>query len=182
MANLLSATRGLLSIPFAWLMWRVESAFAVWSVVVLALAIGSDLIDGPLARRAGAGQGTPLGRSLDHGADVCFVLAGLLAASARGAMPILLPLCVALAFAQYTLDSFWLHREGQLRMSRLGRVNGVLYFVPLVVEVAARLPGLDPALAGLLTACVSPIAWLLVASTIVSMLDRLISLERRTSG
>ena len=53
------------------------------------------------------------------------------------------------------------------RPSRLGRYNGILYFVPLGADIAVRLGG--RALRPLLTA----LAWLLVASTLLSMGERL---------
>ena len=81
-------------------------------------------------------------------------------------MPWLLPLLVALAFAQYVVDSYWLHRAGQLRMSALGRWNGILYFVPLGGAILVEL-GLD-----FLRAPTRWVAWALVASTLASIADR----------
>ena len=40
---------------------------------------------------------------------------------------------IVFAFSQYVADSYWLHRAKQLRMSFLGRWNGVLYFAPLLL-------------------------------------------------
>jgi phosphatidylglycerophosphate synthase len=163
MANGLSAARGLLALPFAWLVLQGHPA----AVALFALGVLTDLADGPIARRRGAVS--DLGRLLDHGADFAFVNAGLLAAAWRGAVPLFLPLAVALAFAQYVLDSRFLHREPGLRMSRLGRWNGILYFVPLGGVCLADLgvPGLE--LATRVT------AWALVASTALSIADRLLA-------
>ncbi len=74
---------------------------------------------------------------------------------------------MAAAFAQYAIDSYWLDRAGQLRPSRLGRYNGILYFVPLGGDVLVRLGW------GALRPVVTTIAWLLVASTLLSIADRL---------
>jgi hypothetical protein len=82
-----------------------------------------------------------------------------------------LPALVVVAFAQYAIDSYWLHRRGELRMSALGRWNGVLYFVPLSVDVARRL-GIEVPLLAL-----HVIAWLLIASTVASMADRALALR-----
>src|SRR5215468_4493684 len=127
MANLLSLLRLGLAFPFAWLVARGDGPWL--AATLFCVAIASDLADGPIARARGTASG--IGRALDHFADFAFVDLGLFAAADRGAVPWILPLLVAVAFAQYVIDSYWLHRAGQLRMSALGRWNGVLYFVPL---------------------------------------------------
>lgn len=91
-------------------------------------------------------------------------------------MPWLLPALVALAFAQYVVDSYWLHRAGQLRMSALGRWNGILYFVPLG---GALLVGLG---LGLLAEPTGWIAWALVLTSALSIADRALSLRRPASA
>jgi CDP-diacylglycerol--glycerol-3-phosphate 3-phosphatidyltransferase len=163
MADLLSASRLVLALPFAWLVLRGEALAAA----LFALAVASDLLDGPIARRSGAVSAR--GRLLDHGADFVFVTTGLLAAAWRGALPLLLPLAIVLAFAQYVLDSHFLHRAPGLRMSRIGRWNGVLYFVPLggVCLSDLGVPGLEGA--------TRASAWLLVATTALSIADRLLA-------
>ena len=87
-------------------------------------------------------------------------------------VPWLLPALIALAFAQYAIDSYWLHRERQLRMSALGRWNGVLYFVPLGGAILV-LAGAD-----FLRLLLVTIAWALVGSTLLSIGDRLLALGR----
>jgi phosphatidylglycerophosphate synthase len=161
MADLLSASRLALALPFGWLVLGGHALAAA----LFALAVASDLLDGPLARRRGAVS--PRGRLLDHGADFAFVTAGLVASAWRGAVPLLLPVAIALAFAQYVLDSHFLQREPGLRMSRIGRWNGVLYFVPLggVCLVDLGVPGLETA--------TRATAWLLVATSALSIADRL---------
>ncbi len=179
MANLLSLGRGLLALPFAYCMLQASGA-ATWAAAgILLLAIASDLVDGPVARRAGTASAC--GRSLDHGADVLFVLCGLGPAALRGAVPVGLPVLVLVAFLQYAVDSYWLHREGQLRMSALGRWNGVLYFVPITVDIAIRMPELWAAAVQLLRLSLTPIAWLLMATSLASIGDRLLSLRRPQS-
>ena len=66
------------------------------------------------------------------------------------------------------IDSYWVHRQAKLRGSKLGRYNGILYFVPSIMDILIRmgLRFLDP----LLTILV----WLLVLSTLVSMAQRLL--------
>lgn len=163
MANLLSAARLALALPFAWLVLHGHAAAAA----LFALGIFTDLLDGPIARRRGSAS--DLGRLLDHSADFGFVSAGLWAAACRGAVPLLLPLAITLAFAQYVLDSRFLHRQPGLRMSRLGRWNGILYFVPLggVCLTDLGVPGLE------LATRIS--AWALVATTVLSTADRMLA-------
>ena len=170
MANSLSLLRLVAAFPFALSMADPGGEAAAIGAGLLLLAIASDVLDGLIARRRGTSS--PLGGVLDHTADFAFVTMGLGAVALRGAVPALLPVLIVLAFAQYVVDSFVLHREKQLRMSRLGRSNGILYFVPLVGDVLARLglPGLSLPVRG--------IAWLLVLTTLLSMVDRLLALSR----
>ena len=165
MANALTVVRLLLALPFAVCMAAPDARHAAWAAVILAAAIVTDLADGALARRLGTASAA--GRLLDHTADVLFVTTGLVAGAVRGAFPWILPVLVAAAFAQYAIDSYIVARARELRPSRLGRYNGILYFVPPGGDIAVRLGG--HALRPLLTA----IVWLLVASTLLSMGERL---------
>jgi phosphatidylglycerophosphate synthase len=128
------------------------------------LAVASDLVDGRLARRLGSASA--LGRLLDHGADCVFVASGLLGAASREAVPIWLPLLVALAFVQYVADSMLIEARGELRMSPLGRWNGILYFVPLAGDILVALG------AAFLALAVRALAWGLVFTTLLSMAER----------
>ena len=169
-ANALTATRILLAGPFAYLMTRPEAWSAVLAGLVLVAAIATDLLDGPLARRRGTA--TAASGVFDHAADCLFVTIGLAATAARGAGPWILPPLVALAFAQYVADSYWGHPGRALRTSALGRWNGIVYFVPLAGDVLVRLGW------GALAPVVSGLAWALVASTVLSMGERLWALTR----
>ncbi len=174
MANLLSLSRLLFVVPFALLVARGGAENAVWAAALFALAIATDLADGPLARARGTAS--PLGRALDHGADFLFVCSGLFAAATRGALPWLLPVLVAIAFAQYVIDSYWLHRARELRMSALGRWNGILYFVPLGGAILVEL-GL-----GFVAAPTVWVAWALIATTLASILDRTFAARTKPSA
>jgi phosphatidylglycerophosphate synthase len=170
MANALTAIRLLLIAPFAALMAAPGARAAAWAGLVLAAAIASDLLDGMIARRRGTASSA--GRLFDHTTDVLFVTSGLAAGALRGAFPWILPVLVAAAFAQYAIDSYWLDRARQLRPSRLGRYNGILYFVPLGGDILVRLG------VGALRPLVTAIAWFLVASTLLSMGERLVAAIR----
>jgi cardiolipin synthase len=170
MAIALTAARLLLAAPFALLVLRGDPRSAMLAALVLAAAVATDVLDGMAARRFGTG--TALSDLFDHATDCLFVTSGLAAVAARGAIPWILPLLVAAAFVQYVADSYWLHRAGGLRMSSLGRWNGVLYFAPLAghVVVGAGLVALAPA--------VTALAWALVVSTVLSMGERLWAVRR----
>jgi len=134
-------------------------------------AVATDFADGSLARRRG--EASSLGGLLDHATDAFFCSVGLGALAWVGVVPVALPLLVALAFTQYTLDSRSLAGE-PLRASYLGRWNGIFYFVMIGIPVCRDALGLAWPGAGLVTA----IGWALVVSTVVSMGDRAWALLR----
>jgi phosphatidylglycerophosphate synthase len=135
-------------------------------------AVGTDLGDGWLARRYR--EETPFGGFADHAADAVFVVTGTAALARSSVLPAALPWLIAAAFIQYALDSRTLAASG-LFPSRLGRWNGIAYYaitaVPIVRDaLALAWPG--PAL-------VNALGWALIATTLVSMLDRLRLLAAR---
>ncbi|MCX2981947.1 CDP-alcohol phosphatidyltransferase family protein [Halieaceae bacterium IMCC14734] len=138
-----------------------------WGIasVLVALAIISDLIDGPVARARG--EASAAGGLLDHGSDAIYVSCCLLAVAWGGYIPLLLPILVVASFSQYVMDSKALSGQ-QLRSSSLGRWNGIAYFALLpclLLPPAVFATFLPPAL-------LSTVAWVLITSTLVSMLDR----------
>jgi phosphatidylglycerophosphate synthase len=145
---------------------------APWPAALLFwLAVATDLLDGRVARRFG--ESSALGGLLDHLTDAAFVSLGLAALVPRGEAPVLLPALVALAFLQYALDSRVVSGQ-RLRTSRLGRWNGIAYFVPIgtvVVRDALSLAWPPPGL-------VLALGWGLIASTLLSMADRALALIR----
>jgi phosphatidylglycerophosphate synthase len=170
MANALTAARIALTLPFVFLMTRHGAPSAMLAALVLAAAIVTDVLDGLIARRRGTA--TARGRVFDHAADCLFVTGGLAAGAVRGAFPWILPVLVAAAFVQYVVDSYVAHRERALRTSALGRWNGILYFAPLAGDVLVR--------AGfhVIHPAVTALAWMLVASTVISMGQRLWTVMR----
>jgi CDP-diacylglycerol--glycerol-3-phosphate 3-phosphatidyltransferase len=165
MANALTAVRLLLVLPFAFYMAKGDRRSAVLALVIWLVALITDFLDGPIARRIGTV--TAWSGTFDHASDFLFVTSGLFAGASRGAFPWILPSLITAAFLQYVIDSYWIHRHTKLRGSKLGRYNGILYFVPSVMDILVRLGVrfLEP----LLTILV----WLLVLSTLVSMGQRL---------
>ena len=83
----------------------------------------------------------------------------------------LLPALIPVAFGQYVVDSHVWKRQRYLRANFLGRWNGILYFVPLVLIAASRMP-FPAGFASLLRLAAAALGYLLVASTAASMIDR----------
>jgi len=165
MANDLTTLRLLLVVPFAFFMARGDARSAIWALIAWVVALATDFLDGPIARRRGTRSAK--GGTFDHASDFLFVTSGMFAGASRGAFPWILPTLVTAAFVQYVVDSYWIHRQQGLRGSKLGRYNGMLYFVPPGLDLLIRL-GLV-----VLKPLLSILVWLLVASTIVSMGQRM---------
>ena len=165
MANALTAVRLFLVLPFAFFMAKGDRRSAIFALVAWALALVTDFLDGPVARRRGTV--TAFSGTFDHTTDFLFVTSGLYAGALRGAFPWILPILITLAFAQYVIDSSWVHRHAKLRGSKLGRYNGILYFVPSILDILIRM-GLR-----FLLPLLSILVWLLVLTTLLSMGQRL---------
>ena len=165
-ANFLTALRLLLVVPFTFFMARGDLRSAVLALVTWAVALATDFLDGPVARREGTV--TALSGAFDHTSDFLFVACGMFAGALRGVFPWILPVLVTLAFAQYVIDSYWFHRQIKFRGSQLGRYNGILYFVPPCMDILIRLG------ARFLQPLLTILVWMLVLSTLVSMGQRLL--------
>ena len=169
MANALTAVRVALALPVAVALARPELLPPAVVALLIGLAIASDYLDGPVARRTGTASAT--GMLFDHSTDCLFVTCGLAGAAVAGAITPILPALIPFAFGQYVADSYVWHRRRQLRASFLGRWNGILYFVPIVLIAAARLP-FPAGFAAFLRLAASLLGYLLAASTIMSIIDR----------
>ena len=147
------------------------------AVVLFALAVATDLADGWVARRFG--ESSPRGELIDHAVDAIFVTTGAAALAAAGVLPAVLPVLIACAFLQYAVDSRLTGARG-LRASALGRWNGIGYYAIVGTPVVRDALGLAWPGAGL----VMGLGWALVASTLLSMGDRLrrLVLARRAPG
>jgi phosphatidylglycerophosphate synthase len=162
-ANLLTAIRTISIFPCAWAI--VTGAWTI-AAGLFTLAVLTDLLDGPLARHFNHASG--LGGLLDHATDAAFVTVTLAALAWVDYGNWLLPPLIAGAFAQYVLDSRVLAGQ-QLRTSWLGKHNGILYFVLAGVPIIRNALALSwPA-----DIWITLFSWLLVATTLVSILDRL---------
>ncbi|MGE0483215.1 MAG: CDP-alcohol phosphatidyltransferase family protein [Gammaproteobacteria bacterium] len=158
-AHLLSLSRMLAAPPAAWALW----ADVAWlSCTLYAWAVLSDVCDGRLARRRG--EASELGTLLDHGADCLFVTLLIATAAARGLLPLALPVLIVFAFARYA----WAARlgAGTFRGSRLGRANGIGYFV--IAGAALVVSHFDPA--PWATTVLAAGGWLVLLSTVVLLM------------
>ncbi len=166
-ANLLTGLRLILAPVCAYLIVEARDFEAV---IVFAIAIATDFTDGPLARKRG--ETSPFGALLDHGTDATFVVLGNAALACREFVPVYLAPLIAVAFVQYTLDSKALAGR-PLRASRLGRWNGIFYFVVLGTPIVRNMLGWSW----------PPDAWIflmgaaLAMSTLLSIADRLWALR-----
>ena len=168
-ANGLTALR-LAGAPFA--AWTAAAERWDLALALFAFAIASDALDGPLARRFG--QPSAWGGLFDHGADCVFVTCALGGLAASGWLPWLPVALIPAAFAQYALDSRALAGR-PLRTSALGRINGLCYFALAGAVIGPQALGLGwPPLP-----LIETFAWVLAASTAISMSERLIHLLRR---
>ena len=172
MAHLLTGLRLLLAVPTTLAFARAE----LWSpgllLACVVIAIATDFCDGIIARRTKTAS--PGGRLFDHATDFLFVTSGLAGAAVSGDVTFALPVLIVVAFSLYALDTYYLHREKRLRMSVLGRWNGIAYFVPLVLVSASRLGSLE-GLAGVLDASILVVSYGLVLSTVASIIDRAVA-------
>ena len=166
-ANLVTGLR-LTLIPATYL----AISFADWGLAaaLFTIVVASDVVDGKLARRFD--QASPLGGLLDHATDATFVATCTLAIAASGQINSWLAPLIIITFVQYTLDSKAL--QGQtLRASKIGRLNGIAYFVLVGTVIGHKVLGFY-----FLAPIIQGFAWVLVASSLVSILDRLDALRR----
>ena len=163
LANGLSASRFLLAALLA--IALVNGAW--WSAAVLfVVACVTDVLDGRIARQRAVTSS--FGGKLDHSADAFFVVCGIASLSYVGLIPVLLAPLIVLAFAQYYWDARKTH-EGKLRPSRLGKWNGIAYFVIVGIAIGHVVTA---ELFFFLDEANYWFGWVLVFSTLVSIVQR----------
>ena len=143
----------------------------LFCAVALFICLITDIFDGKMARRAGSAS--KFGGLFDHGTDAFFVTCALGVLAAQQHLTPILPILIPIAFTQYLLDS---HKNETQRLKAifLGRANGISYSIPICLVVGAGLfDWLWPYMAAKI------LAWVLVATTILSMLDRLIRFKEK---
>lgn len=175
MPNLLTGLRLLLAVPAALAFARPEFMSPLSLLTLMGVAIATDFGDGMVARRTGSAS--PRGQLFDHTTDFLFVTSGLAGAAIAGQIVATLPILIVVAFAQYVLDSYFLHRQKRLRMSFIGRWNGIFYFVLLVLIAVSRLDFVA-GVAGLSFTLIALLSYLLILSTVASIVDRVLAPRR----
>ena len=113
-AHLLTAFRFALALPLAAAFAHPELLDRGPLAVYLAVALATDYFDGVIARRYGTASAG--GQLFDHATDCFFVTTCLTGAAFGGHVPLLLPVLIAVAFLQYAVDSYWIHRQARLRI------------------------------------------------------------------
>ena len=147
-------------------------SFNDWGLaaILFTIVVISDVVDGRLARQFN--QATPLGGLLDHATDATFAAICTATIASSGQINVWLAPLIAITFIQYTLDSKAL--QGQtLRASKIGRLNGIAYFVLVGTVIGHHVLGFY-----FLELPIQVFAWILVASSLVSIVDRLDGLRR----
>ena len=168
LANFLTAVRLLLAIPVCVGILNEEWLFCA---VALFICLITDIFDGKMARQAGSAS--KIGGLFDHGTDAFFVTCALGVIATEEYLTPVLPILIPIAFTQYLLDSGKNESQG-LRASFLGKTNGIAYSIPICFVVGAGLfDWLWPYMAAKI------LAWVLVATTILSMLDRLLRFTKK---
>jgi phosphatidylglycerophosphate synthase len=121
---------------FAWVVARNAAAGSVLPFAICVVAVASDFADGRLARAGG--RTSEARRIFDHGADILFLLPGLIVLAHAGRVPRLLPWAAGIAFALYAADGV---RRGDghridLAPSRSGAAAGVANYVVVLLATA----------------------------------------------
>jgi len=169
MANTLTGIRLLLVVPVAWALAFPNFMSAPLLLVLITVGILTDYFDGIVARATN--MASAKGQLFDHWTDCCFVAAGLTGVANIGLVSPILPLLIAIAFSQYVLDSYFLFKQKQLRMSFLGRWNGIFYFLPLIMISVSRLESVAEIQENI-ESIVALVNYLLIVSTVASIIDR----------
>lgn len=173
-ANVVSVAR-LAATPFS--LAAVLDANWRLAGMIFAGAVASDFLDGIIARRRNTVSN--LGGVLDHTADAVFVavtlwgIAYLEVGTGTDVVPGILPWFIVLAFLQYLFDSKALS-GAPLRASRLGRINGIAYYVVAGTVIGRNALGFD----WLPDEAIYWAALAVVVSTLISMFDRLRALAK----
>jgi phosphatidylglycerophosphate synthase len=136
-ADLCTLLRVLLAPLFAWILATAQPP-SVAPLLVCLTAIASDFVDGRLARAGGSTR--PLGRLFDHGADILFLLPGLVVLAGVDRLPTALPWAAGVAFALYCGDGW--RRGGSLRAidlapSQSGKAAGIANYAVAVAAAGA---------------------------------------------
>ena len=134
-ANALTILRIVLTPIFALCVWRTAPNGAGWPAGGLYILIaGSDFLDGRVARYWGTVSAR--GRSLDHAADIFFIVSSLATYTWLGVTPWWIPAVITLSFAVYVGHSVCRSNRPTLIRSRVGHIAGILNYTLVGILVA----------------------------------------------
>jgi phosphatidylglycerophosphate synthase len=167
-ANLLTAIRAVILVPTC---YAILNQAWIIATLLFTTAVVTDIFDGKVARRLN--QTSPFGGLFDHATDAAFVSLCCWAFANQGTINMVLPALIILAFIQYMLDSKALAGVA-LRMSAIGRSNGIAYYI-----LVGTLIGAETLNWQWLLQIAGYVAWLLVLTSGLSMLDRGVTLLRQ---
>jgi phosphatidylglycerophosphate synthase len=133
-AHLLTTVRLVLTPVFLWAIetsaQHLDAYYAILVTGLFLLICATDYYDGPLARTLGLNS--DVGKVFDNLADITFLLVTLTYLVHRAAAPWWIPTAIALAFGQYTVDSWLLSGRGPsvaLVSNPIGHWAGILNYV-----------------------------------------------------
>ena len=161
-AHLLSLLRIILAGVTACVISQQDWVAATWFFCLAAI---TDVLDGPLSRRLGLAS--RLGTIPHHSADAIFVTIVTCALWKGGYLPAILPVAIFAAFLQYVLDSKAFSGK-PLRTNRLGKLNGIGYFILIGIALFAN----STATMDNLAPMVNSLGYLLSITTLLSMISR----------
>lgn len=101
-----------------------------WVIGLFLMICASDYYDGPVARALGVSS--DVGKVFDNLADITFLLVSLSYLVHCGTVPWWIPAAIALAFGQYTVDSWLLSGRGAavtLVSNPIGHWAGILNYI-----------------------------------------------------
>ncbi len=180
LANLLTTLRLVIAIPVALAFALPGSLDPKLHLTLIVMAIASDFADGKVARHYGTASNR--GMLFDHATDFLFVSSALAGLAYNGNIEALLPILIIIAFSQYVLDSYLLFKQKHLRMSLLGRWNGILYFLPIVLFANAALPMYPESFQQILSSLATASVLVLSISTMASIVDRTLAPKKRSNA
>jgi phosphatidylglycerophosphate synthase len=143
------------------------------SIMLFGVVVVSDILDGYVARKTR--QASIWGARLDHGSDAIFVTAITGVFAYLGLLPVLLPCVIAVAFSQYSIDSTFTGNPG-LRSSKIGRWNGIAYFVITGLAIFVHVFVTHLAIRELL----ATLGMVLVVTTMISIIARVLYFLKAT--
>lgn len=132
--NALTVLRILLVPVFGWLLLAEDGSLRWWALVVFLVAIGTDWVDGHLARKHGLI--TAFGKLMDPIADKALIGTALVGLSLLGLLPWWVTVVILVRELGITLMRFVVIRRGVIPASKGGKLKTTLQAVGIALLVA----------------------------------------------